>query len=196
MEMEAWVLPLLLSLHYASAQVGYDIYSEEDLLALDSQQSINEVSVAPPPGFLDSLSKKNLPVASNPVQKTGLARGDTTLSYNNNVRKDGSYSFGYSTSGGLSRQEAGSVTQSGYRVEGSYSYLGGDGVTYTVVFVADENGYRPKVSRQPGPLKRQGRIIRRPRKTSISDTDTSVYVTRRPRRRPRRVRRPRSYREE
>merc|ERR1719260_593342 len=158
--MESWMFSILLSLHYTSAQVGYDIYSEEDLLALDSEQSINEVSVAPPPGFLESLSKK-LPEVSKPIQKTGLARGDTTLSYTNNVSKDGSYSFGYSTSGGLSRQEAGSVTGSGCRVEGSYSYLGGDGVTYTVVFVADENGYRPKVSRQAGPVQqRQGRIIR------------------------------------
>merc|ERR1719260_330018 len=159
--MESWMFPILLSMHYVSAQVGYDIYSEEDLLALDSELSINEVSVAPPPGFIESLSKKKLPEVFIPIQKTGLARDDTTLSYTNNVSKDGSYSFGYSTSGGLSRQEAGSVTGSGYRVEGSYSYLGGDGVTYTVVFVADENGYRPKVSRQAGPVQqRQGRIIR------------------------------------
>ena len=33
-------------------QVGYDIYSEEDLLALDSAPESVAVAVAPPPGFL------------------------------------------------------------------------------------------------------------------------------------------------
>ena len=35
-----------------SLQVGYDIYSEEDLLALDSAPESVAVAVAPPPGFL------------------------------------------------------------------------------------------------------------------------------------------------
>ena len=34
------------------AQVGYDIYSDEDLLALDSAPESVAVAVAPPPGFL------------------------------------------------------------------------------------------------------------------------------------------------
>ena len=35
-----------------SSQVGYDIYSETDLLALDSSPHSLAVSVAPPPAFL------------------------------------------------------------------------------------------------------------------------------------------------
>ena len=55
------------------------------------------------------------------------------------------YLTSYSTSGGVSRTESGSLTSTGYQVKGSYEYLGSDGIKYTVEFVADENGYRPRL---------------------------------------------------
>merc|ERR550534_1962916 len=48
----------LLPLVAARPQVGYDIYSEEDLLALDSSPESVAVAVAPPPGFLEQLEKE------------------------------------------------------------------------------------------------------------------------------------------
>jgi len=189
----AFLLPLVL----ARPQVGYDIYSDEDLLALDSAPESVAVAVAPPPGFLAQLEREQgagigeaagvgagvagvgggkktgkkpgggkkkdesllqtalLPTPLPPVQNTKLATGHKTIAYTNTRGGDGSYKFGYSTSGGTVREETGLATPSGYRVTGSYQFLGTDGATYTVNFVADENGYRPTISRSPG---RAGRM--------------------------------------
>merc|ERR1719244_2190425 len=70
-----------------------------------------------------------------------------TNRHNNLMKTDGSYKFSYSTSNGVSRSESGLVTKQGYQVTGSYQYTGPDGVRYTVEFVADELGYRPKISK-------------------------------------------------
>ncbi|XP_026738219.1 cuticle protein 2-like, partial [Trichoplusia ni] len=37
------------------------------------------------------------------------------------------------------------------QVSGSYSYIGDDGVTYTVTYTADENGYRAEGAHLPTP---------------------------------------------
>ena len=65
------LLPLLTT---PRPQVGYDIYSEEDLLALDSSPGAGAVAVAPPPGFLAQLAleSEDTGVALLP-QNTGVA---------------------------------------------------------------------------------------------------------------------------
>lgn len=73
---------------------------------------------------------------------------DTVLRYDNdNIGVDG-YKFAYETSGGITAEEAGTVHDVGLETEhisvrGSFSYLF-DGVTYTVNYVADENGFQRK----------------------------------------------------
>uniref|UniRef100_A0A336LWT4 CSON006903 protein n=1 Tax=Culicoides sonorensis TaxID=179676 RepID=A0A336LWT4_CULSO len=54
------------------------------------------------------------------------------------------FSFGYETSGGTKHEEQGEVIdpnaeEPAYSVRGSYSFIGDDGVTYTVDYVADQN---------------------------------------------------------
>lgn len=55
----------------------------------------------------------------------------------------------YETSDGISRQEEAEIKNAGTEnealsVKGSISWVAPDGVTYTINFVADENGYQPQ----------------------------------------------------
>ncbi|CAB0034647.1 unnamed protein product [Trichogramma brassicae] len=74
----------------------------------------------------------------------------------NNIGVDG-YQYAYELSDGSSRQEQAefiaprSADEEGIlRVSGSYSYFNPyDGQTYTVTYVADENGFRPTGAHLP-----------------------------------------------
>ncbi|XP_044752641.1 flexible cuticle protein 12-like [Coccinella septempunctata] len=77
------------------------------------------------------------------------------ISYDYRVLDDG-YTFEYTTSNGITRQETGHikvVTDPDTReldeimdVEGLYSYTGDDGKFYRVTYTSNENGYVPQVS--------------------------------------------------
>ncbi|KAK5646570.1 hypothetical protein RI129_005034 [Pyrocoelia pectoralis] len=77
----------------------------------------------------------------------------TILRQENNNIGLGDYQFLYQTSDGISREEKAELRTVGSNqavvVQGSYSYIGVDGVTYTVNYVADENGYRAVGSHIP-----------------------------------------------
>lgn len=58
------------------------------------------------------------------------------------------HNFSYETSDGQARDETGTVTKiddklSVLSVRGFYSYIGTDGQTYKVDYVADRNGFQP-----------------------------------------------------
>lgn len=70
------------------------------------------------------------------------------LKYNaDNIGIDG-YNFAYETSNGISHQEVGELkkveNEDVVVVRGSYRYIGNDGVTYEVTYIADENGFQPQ----------------------------------------------------
>lgn len=55
--------------------------------------------------------------------------------------------FSFETSDGTSKVEQGELKSFGPEsaavvVRGSYNYIGDDGITYTVNYVADENGFK------------------------------------------------------
>ncbi|XP_017071035.1 endocuticle structural protein SgAbd-6 [Drosophila eugracilis] len=66
----------------------------------------------------------------------------------------GGYKFSYKLSDGTSRTEEGVVNNAGtdnesISIRGSVSWVAPDGQTYTINFVADENGFQPEGAHLP-----------------------------------------------
>ena len=62
--------------------------------------------------------------------------------------------YSYETSDGVSRQETAELKNVGTETEalvvrGSYSFVADDGQTYTVTYIADENGFQPSAPHIP-----------------------------------------------
>ncbi|KAG5862488.1 hypothetical protein JTB14_007794 [Gonioctena quinquepunctata] len=73
--------------------------------------------------------------------------GESKIVKHENNMGVSNYNFSYETSDGSRREEEAKLTNAGSKkealvVQGSYSYVGTDGVTYKVTYIADENGYR------------------------------------------------------
>lgn len=62
--------------------------------------------------------------------------------------------FRYETSNGIAAQEQGTLKnvgteQESLSVQGQFKYVGPDGVTYTVTYIADDNGFQPQGAHIP-----------------------------------------------
>ncbi|XP_002135074.2 larval cuticle protein 65Ag1-like [Drosophila pseudoobscura] len=80
-------------------------------------------------------------------------RDAETLRYDSNVEPE-NYNYNVQTSDGKSVAEEGHVEDLGTEqeaivVKGSYSYIGDDGVTYSVNYIADKNGFQPQGAHIP-----------------------------------------------
>ncbi|KAK9717967.1 Insect cuticle protein [Popillia japonica] len=70
-----------------------------------------------------------------------------------NIGTDG-FSYEYETSNGIAAQEQGTLKnvgteQESLSVQGQFKYVGPDGVTYTVTYIADDNGFQPQGAHIP-----------------------------------------------
>ncbi|EDV41244.1 uncharacterized protein Dana_GF10922 [Drosophila ananassae] len=64
------------------------------------------------------------------------------------------FNYAYKTSDGQQGEASGVLNYPGsdhesLAVKGSYSFVGDDGVTYTVNYIADENGFQPQGAHLP-----------------------------------------------
>ncbi|CAH2075262.1 unnamed protein product, partial [Iphiclides podalirius] len=67
----------------------------------------------------------------------------------------GGYNFAFEQSDGTKKEEQGELRNAGKEdefiaVKGSYSWVGPDGVLYTITYIADENGFKPTIEQGPG----------------------------------------------
>ena len=77
------------------------------------------------------------------------------VKYESEQNKD-SYSYGYESGNGIVAAESGVLKNAGQKdaaivSQGFYSYVGADGKTYAVKYVADENGFRAVGDHLPTP---------------------------------------------
>ncbi|XP_039487593.1 larval cuticle protein 65Ag1-like [Drosophila santomea] len=64
------------------------------------------------------------------------------------------FNYAFETSNGIAAQEQGQLKNAGTELEalavkGSYSFVSDDGQTYTVNYIADENGFQPQGAHLP-----------------------------------------------
>ncbi|XP_075161485.1 larval cuticle protein 65Ag1-like [Haematobia irritans] len=83
-----------------------------------------------------------------------LAAEDVQILKSNSDVGPESFKYDYATSDGTESQAEGHVInvgteEEGIAIKGSYSFVGDDGQTYTVNYVADENGFQPTGAHLP-----------------------------------------------
>ena len=82
-----------------------------------------------------------------------LTREDIKLISRNFVNDGNSYKFGFEQDDGQKREEAGEIKiidkEPGIVMRGSFSFVADDGQTYSVTYVADENGFQPSGAHLP-----------------------------------------------
>ncbi|XP_075233221.1 endocuticle structural glycoprotein SgAbd-5-like [Lycorma delicatula] len=78
------------------------------------------------------------------------------ISQYNELNPDGTYKYGFETNLGIKKDETGQLKdvpnedntakEPAIVSQGSFSYIGSDGKTHKVDYVADENGFSPKIT--------------------------------------------------
>ncbi|KAJ0179913.1 hypothetical protein K1T71_004504 [Dendrolimus kikuchii] len=77
------------------------------------------------------------------------------VKYENDNPGFGGYRYEFKQTDGTEQEQSGVIKNEGSKdeslaVRGSFSWVGPDGVKYTVTYVADEGGYQPEIEQGPG----------------------------------------------
>ncbi|XP_022119549.2 pupal cuticle protein 36-like [Pieris rapae] len=90
------------------------------------------------------------------VQSQNAESQAEILRFENEMNEEG-FHYAYETSDGTKAEQNGRVLpgstpeEGSIQVSGSYSYIGDDGQTYSVSYIADENGFQPSGDHLPTP---------------------------------------------
>ncbi|KAJ8717021.1 hypothetical protein PYW08_005420 [Mythimna loreyi] len=109
-------------------------------------------STTPFPGVPSSTSSyySTVPSVYRPERPQAAADRNAVILNYENVRTPNGYSYSFDTSNGIHADESG-IVDNGTKAQGSYSYVGDDGKVYSVIYTADENGFRPRGDHLPTP---------------------------------------------
>uniref|UniRef100_A0A8W7PX57 Uncharacterized protein n=1 Tax=Anopheles coluzzii TaxID=1518534 RepID=A0A8W7PX57_ANOCL len=72
--------------------------------------------------------------------------GAETLAQDTVINADGSYTYNYETSNGISASQA---SNDGTNANGNFAFTAPDGQRYEIVYIADENGFQPQGAHLP-----------------------------------------------
>ncbi|KAK0086242.1 hypothetical protein PV325_008047 [Microctonus aethiopoides] len=81
----------------------------------------------------------------------------TILHQTHEMQPDGPYQYAYENTDGTKKNEEGTLGQGGdengpaINAQGGYSYVGDDGATYSLTYIANENGFQPVADYLPTP---------------------------------------------
>ncbi|XP_045764318.1 larval cuticle protein LCP-30-like [Maniola jurtina] len=106
-----------------------------------------------PVAVTSTAAPKVAPTAQYAYTKNYGNEGYARIIEQENDINENTYQYKYRTENGISAGESGVVDagnpQGGTRVQGFYEYIGDDGLTYRVDYVADENGFRASGAHLP-----------------------------------------------
>uniref|UniRef100_A0A182J1C5 Uncharacterized protein n=1 Tax=Anopheles atroparvus TaxID=41427 RepID=A0A182J1C5_ANOAO len=90
------------------------------------------------------------PPAAAPAKRSPGAGGPdaeaTVVTQDQIINEGGSYAYNYETSNGIKARQ---TSDNGVSAAGEYSFLAPDGTTYSIVYVANENGFQPQGAHLP-----------------------------------------------
>ncbi|XP_014363754.1 endocuticle structural glycoprotein ABD-5-like [Papilio machaon] len=93
--------------------------------------------------------------APPPVYRGTDSQNADILRFENDNTGTGSYNYAYEQTDGTKQEQEGKLVNVGLEdehlvVKGRFTFIGDDGVTYVVTYIADENGYQPEIEQGPG----------------------------------------------